>query len=729
METIRNIWRSSHFLLAAFSAIFVLLVTVSGIVLALEPIHTEYKKPYRANLNEISIATLLNGLEQNKNDVLEVNISNKGFIEAITFDGASLIHPKSGETLSETYKRPAFFKTATNFHRSLFLKAPGRFFVGIVSFLLVLIATTGFLLMVKKLGWKKLFLPFEKTDKHQYYHTYFGRISLIPILIIAFTGVILSLVRFSVIDVDTLTSSTVEIKTTPLQKFTWPDFEVFQNTPLVEVEKIEFPFTTDDKDYFRLYLKDSRLLIHQKTGAILEQENYPFSKAAATLSFNLHTGTSSVFWSVILLISSCSILYFMYSGFLISYARLFANKTKNSVKYYDAELVILVGSENGKTKQFSKVLYDALIEQNTKVYIDELNNYRKFPKLTEVIIMASTYGEGEAPANGSRFLELVDTIDQPNTVKYNVLGFGSVTYPKFCQFAVDVEEKLATSARFIAETPPTYVNKNNFATFKNWSEHWSEKKGFHLNLPESLVLKKEKAYRFSVVQRTVVNDGFSETLNLELTSIKSKKILAGDLISIEEKRWKEERLYSVGRSLNGNLLLSVKKHSKGLCSNFLYNLNLNESFEGKHNINTKFHFPIHAPTVIMIANGTGIAPFIGMLNIESLGTKELFWGNRTQKSIVPFQQEIDNSLKSAKLSKFIFALSKEESEFSYVQEIVQQKAAAIAIDLDKGAVIMLCGSLAMNRSVLEVIGQSTLKFSQRPLSFYKNKHQILSDCY
>tara|TARA_B110000046_G_scaffold173759_1_gene196725 strand:+ start:73357 stop:75480 length:2124 start_codon:yes stop_codon:yes gene_type:complete len=707
------------------------MITVSGLVLTFEPIHTATQKNYPTDLSELSLSDLVHQLKTNYGDLLEINVTEKEFVKVSTLglDGDFYVNPRDGKRLSSSYERPALFQTMTNFHRSLFLKSPGRIFVGIISFLLILIALSGLLLVVKKMGWKKLFLPFEKSDSLQYYHTYLGRINLIPILIIAVSGVILSLVRFSVFDVESSTSNYINSKQTESENRTWKEFPIFQNTPLSQITKLEFPFSDDEEDYFRLYLKDKEVVIHQKSGAIIQQNDYPISKAMAILSFNLHTGTNSVVWSLVLLFACLNILYFMYSGFIISYRRL-SSKTQNKMKASNAEILLLVGSENGKTQQFSKVLYQAMVQQGEKVYIDELNNYRHFPNLKELIVLTSTYGDGEAPSNGNRFLKKIDKVKPSQNIHFNVLGFGSKKYPKFCQFAKEVQQKLANKVEYTQALPPKYINKNDFKQFHKWTTDWNLKSGSSLLIPEKIRLKKRKDYRFKVVSNTKVSDQFGTTSFLELKSDKQYKIQAGDLLSIQPKKKEEERLYSIGKNAKGNLLLAIKNHPDGKVSPFLTALKAKKKFKGKHQVNPHFRLPLKAPKVIMIANGTGIAPFIGMLHDGSYSNKrELFWGVKTKAHFNTLKKEIKLCKKKEQLNQFEMALSQESCAFNYVQDIIRSRAEKIAKDLEQGAVIMLCGSLEMSQSVTTVLNEISQQFNGKELNYYKQKHQILSDCY
>ncbi len=74
------------------------------------------------------------------------------------------------------------------------------------------------------------------------------------------------------------------------------------------------------------------------------------------------------------------------------------------------------------------------------------------------------------------------------------------------------------------------------------------------------------------------------------------------------------------RDSSGNVQLVVKLHPNGLGSGFLNNLEPGNTIKARIINNKAFHFPKKAPKVAFISNGTGIAPFLGM--IEQNKTKK-----------------------------------------------------------------------------------------------------------
>jgi len=730
-----NIWRKLHFILAAIAAIFLFLATISGAILALEPIYNTMYNPTAAELDQTTLAEFIPTLNAKYDAVLELTVTDNKEVKVTTFsfdeEGSSdfFVHPKTAEKSTVVYQRPKLFEWMTNFHRSLFLKTTGRLFVGVCALLLLLIGMTGFALALRKLGWKKFVFPFQKEEKHPYYHTYFGRIGLLPILIVAITGVVLSLVRFDVLDTKTKVSEKVPTVTESPEKIPVSEFKSFQDILLKDVKKMEYPFSDDPTDFYTVYLKRKELQVNHHTGAIIKSEVYPAAKALQILSFELHTGSFSVVWAIVLCLTCFGIFYFMYSGFSIATKRLQHGLQENTVSPEQAELVMLVGSESGKTTAFANVFLSEVLRLGVKAFMTTMNNYQSFPKMKDVVIFTATYGDGDPPASAIHFTELFKEAPQKATVTFSVLGFGSTNYEKFCQFAKDIDALLGENSSFKAAIPLALVNKGNYRMFKTWADAWSSWKGIELQLPEKLPIGKEVEYEFSIGDRAEVFDGVATLFNLELHTKKKRKFEAGDLIAVVPNEQEEPRYYSVGKNKKGNLVLSIKKQDDGLVSNQLYHLGVGETFTAAHVVNAHFHFPLDVPKVILIANGTGIAPFLGMMHFSKEIETELYWGVRTKSTYDLVAPEINDALNRGTLNRFHLALSQEESAYDYVQNMIARHAATLNTDLKNGATLMICGSLAMQKAVFEVLDAFLEKYQNHNLKFYLDSGRILSDCY
>src|SRR5690606_26778515 len=245
--------------------VFIFLASVTGIVLAFQPI-SEQLQPYKIDsFNELNLAETLQAFKSEYPEVIGLEVDSNDFVLAsvITDDEESLdgyFNPKTAVFLGKKIETSKFFQWTTNLHRSLFLKGIGRFFVGLCSFLLFLIAVSGSILILKRQrGFRKFFSRIINDNFAQYWHVVLGRLSLIPIIIITVTGVYLSLLRFDMLPKDSI-KHTIDYEAfseVPQQNI--QDFTLFKNTKLSEVKSLEFPFSDDIEDYFTLKLKDREL--------------------------------------------------------------------------------------------------------------------------------------------------------------------------------------------------------------------------------------------------------------------------------------------------------------------------------------------------------------------------------------------------------------------------------------------------------------------------------------
>jgi sulfite reductase (NADPH) flavoprotein alpha-component len=85
-------------------------------------------------------------------------------------------------------------------------------------------------------------------------------------------------------------------------------------------------------------------------------------------------------------------------------------------------------------------------------------------------------------------------------------------------------------------------------------------------------------------------------------------------------------------------------------------------------------------------------------------------------------------IEKKKLNEFHLALSREENSL-YVMDLIQRDASFFIDLLGSGGVIMICGSLAMQQDVERVLDTISLEHTGVGIDLYKNKNQILSDCY
>jgi sulfite reductase (NADPH) flavoprotein alpha-component len=474
-------------------------------------------------------------------------------------------------------------------------------------------------------------------------------------------------------------------------------------------------------------LNDREIVVNQLTGDVLS--NIPYSKTTlyTNLSMNLHTGRASAVWAVVLAIASVNILFFIYSGFVIMWKRR-SNRVKNKYKADESKFIILVGSENGTTFRFANAIHQQLLRAGQTSHLTELNSYRAFTKAEHLIVITATYGLGNPPTNAIKFEALVNKHQQPNQVKFSVVGFGSHAYPDFCKFAFEVNNLLSAQQWAVPLLEIHTVNDKSPAEFTQWAGLWSQVAGVPFTLsPEHISSKPVGLQTLTVTERTPIahEDG---AFLIRMKAKRHSKFRSGDLLAIYPANDHRERLYSIGK-VNQEVQLSVKLHTNGLGSGYLYNLQPGQTISAKISGNPHFHFPQKARRVIMISNGTGIAPFLGMIN-ENVNKVDchLYCGFRGASSFELYQDFIDRNRSLQQLQNLQIAYSR-EGEKQYVKDLLLRDETFIADTLAKGGVVMICGSLAMQNNVIELLESVCQNRNNKSVSYYQSHGQVLMDCY
>ncbi|XP_072547071.1 nitric oxide synthase, inducible-like [Salminus brasiliensis] len=106
---------------------------------------------------------------------------------------------------------------------------------------------------------------------------------------------------------------------------------------------------------------------------------------------------------------------------------------------------ILYATETGKSQTFAKKLKTMLsCAFNPRLLCMEDYSFGDLEKERLLMVVTSTFGNGESPGNGETFQkQLMSKKHLKNSLRYCVFGLGSRMYPQFCAFAHTVDDKLA----------------------------------------------------------------------------------------------------------------------------------------------------------------------------------------------------------------------------------------------------------------------------------------------
>ena len=145
--------------------------------------------------------------------------------------------------------------------------------------------------------------------------------------------------------------------------------------------------------------------------------------------------------------------------------------------------------------------------------------------------------------------------------------------------------------------------------------------------------------------------------------------------------------------------------------------------------NQHFRFPKKAKEIIMISNGTGIAPFLGMISENKKKIPvQLYCGFRKQSSFTLYETFLTEQKNAGQLNALHLTLSR-EAEKEYVSHRFCKHENEIWQSLKNGAVIMICGSLSMQNDVMKVLHEICFTQGNSTAATFADRGQILTDCY
>lgn len=116
-------------------------------------------------------------------------------------------------------------------------------------------------------------------------------------------------------------------------------------------------------------------------------------------------------------------------------------------------LLILYGSQSGNAESLAKDLrksarhrgFDPTVRSLDALGLENLRNVAELQGGGRVLILCSTFGEGEPPDNAKNFLKDLESNEAPNLpgVSYSVCALGDRSYTQFCRSGKVLDDRLA----------------------------------------------------------------------------------------------------------------------------------------------------------------------------------------------------------------------------------------------------------------------------------------------
>lgn len=379
------------------------------------------------------------------------------------------------------------------------------------------------------------------------------------------------------------------------------------------------------------------------------------------------------------------------------------------------ETLVAYASEGGKARELAHSLFNRLQEQGTAVALLSLNQLPgTLVRLRKhrLLIIASTTGKGEAPLNGRRFMHWLEQSPVQLNADVSLLALGDRLYPEFCAFGLRLSAQL-TAAGATSLTPTLCADRMNAATLNDWWQSLAAAGVLHT----APAAQENAVETCTFLSRELLNSGSpGNPLYCITLSAPGREWQAGDIaeLHIATADGPEVREYSIASvPADQQLQLVVRARfysdgTPGLGSGLLcQQLQPGDVVRLRLRSNPGFHQPAASTPLILIGNGSGIAGLRAHLRQRACNEISapvwLIYGERHAEHDRPFLDELAVWLNDGIISRCDYAFSRSTAPWpqdmkgtpwcGYVQDVLNYQRDELQHWLQRGAAIMLCGSL------------------------------------
>ena len=371
-------------------------------------------------------------------------------------------------------------------------------------------------------------------------------------------------------------------------------------------------------------------------------------------------------------------------------------------------LLVAYASQTGHAEELAWMTAAGLSEAGVPARVAPLGDLdpETLRTASRVLIVAATTGEGDGPDPMSGFMRRHMTAPADlSSVSYALLALGDRTYADFCGFGRALDSWLLRSG-----AAPLFdrieVDNGDAGAIRHWQHQLGAVTGHAVQADWT-----PPAYdRWRLAARTHLNPGSpgGEAWLLAFEPIHhTPDWVAGDIAEIGlpaiDGVLPGSREYSVASlPTDGRVEFIVRRMIRpdgapGLASGWLTReLALGDAVDMRVRVNRGFHGPTPEVPLILIGNGTGLAGLRAHWRARAgqpHGGAWLMFGERASAHDAFLDEELGAALASGLLTRLDRAFSRDPGDGRYVQDLIDQNTDELVSWIDRGAAVLVCGSL------------------------------------
>ena len=345
------------------------------------------------------------------------------------------------------------------------------------------LSVSGAMLVARRMGgWRRWFAPLRGPASSRI-HTGIARAAVAGLILSSATALWMAASTFDLLP-DGAAPPTFPTEVSGSTGVSLAAMEPLSVIPVTELRELSFPYPGDATDAFTLKSDRGTGYLDQGTGELLAWAELTMWERISETIYMLHTGQGAASLGLVLGVMALGVPAMGVSGLVLWFAgRRSRPRLRGNHPAKGAGTILLVGSEGGSTWGFAATLQHTLTAAGQHVHVAPMSGFElaRYPQAERFVILAATWGEGQAPATANGFIDRLAALDSAPRAPLAVLGFGDRSFPAFCAFADEVA-RLAAAKGWAQLMPFDTVDRQSPQDFARWGRALGAALGIELAL-------------------------------------------------------------------------------------------------------------------------------------------------------------------------------------------------------------------------------------------------------